>query len=90
MDGGVKAADGCGWWLAAGRSQLVAGWPVVAFLDLLDGLSLIQHLFGLCLMMPFIIQVQVANLGFGMKELVLLHVLFSFFVHGLSCDFTMD
>jgi hypothetical protein len=41
-------------------------------------------------MMPFIIQVQVANLGFGMKELVLLHVLFSFFVHGLGCDFTMD
>jgi hypothetical protein len=39
----VKAAGGCGWWLAAGRSQLVAGWPVVAFLDLLDGLSLIQH-----------------------------------------------
>jgi len=36
----VKAAGGqwCegGWWLAAGRSQLVAGWPVVAFLDLLD------------------------------------------------------
>jgi hypothetical protein len=33
--GGVNAADDCGWWLAAGRSQLVAGWPVVAFLDLL-------------------------------------------------------
>ena len=31
----------------AGRSQLVAGWPVVAFLDLLDGLSLIQHTNGL-------------------------------------------
>jgi hypothetical protein len=29
--------------LVAGRSQLVAGWPVVAFLDLLDGLSLIQQ-----------------------------------------------
>ena len=39
----MKAAGGCGWWLAAGRSQLVAGWPVVAFLDLLDGLSLIQQ-----------------------------------------------
>jgi len=36
VDGGVKAADGCGWWLAAGRSQLVAGWSVVAFLDLLE------------------------------------------------------
>jgi phosphoribosylformimino-5-aminoimidazole carboxamide ribonucleotide (ProFAR) isomerase len=34
--GGVNAADDCGWWLAAGRSQLVAGWLVVAFLDLLD------------------------------------------------------
>jgi len=45
VDGGVKAAGGCGWWLAAGRSQLVAGWPVVAFLDLLDGLSLIQQCF---------------------------------------------
>jgi len=40
----VKAAGGqwCeGGWrlrlrLVAGRSQLVAGWPVVAFLDLLD------------------------------------------------------
>jgi hypothetical protein len=42
--GGVNAADDCGWWLAAGRSQLVAGWPVVAFLDLLDGLSLIQQI----------------------------------------------
>jgi len=45
----VKTAGGqwCeGGWrlrLVAGRSQLVAGWPVVAFLDLLDGLSLIQH-----------------------------------------------
>jgi hypothetical protein len=28
---------------AAGGWRLVAGWPVVAFLDLLDGLSLIQH-----------------------------------------------
>jgi len=36
MAGGVNTADGCGWWLAAGRSQLVAGWPVVAFLDLLE------------------------------------------------------
>jgi len=34
--GGVNAADDCGWWLAAGRSQLVAGWSVVAFLDLLE------------------------------------------------------
>jgi len=43
----VKAAGGCGWWLGAGRSQLVAGWPVVAFLDLLDGLSLIQHVYDM-------------------------------------------
>jgi len=41
--GGQWCEGGCGWWLAAGRSQLVAGWPVVAFLDLLDGLSLIQQ-----------------------------------------------
>jgi len=50
--GGVNAADDCGWWLAAGRSQLVAGWPVVAFLDLLDGLSLIQHMSLYCFLYP--------------------------------------
>ena len=42
------AAGGGSWWLVAGRWQLVAGWAVVAFLDLLNWLSLIPTLLSPC------------------------------------------